>query len=117
VYDSVADRIAELCWAAALWAVGAPAALVVVCAALSWLHEYTRARATTAGMTEIGAVTAAERPTRVTVTVAGLVLAGALGPIAPELAAGTATVVAAVWALLAVLGFGQLLTAVRAALR
>jgi CDP-diacylglycerol--glycerol-3-phosphate 3-phosphatidyltransferase len=117
VYDSLADRIGELCWAAAFWAVGAPWPLLVGCAAMSWLHEYARARATAAGMTEIGAVTAGERPTRVSVALTGLLLAGAAGLVAPEFAAGTATVVAAVWALLSAFGLAQLLRAIRVALR
>lgn len=117
LYDSLADRIGELCWAVALGVVGAPWPLLAGCAALSWLHEYARARATAAGMLEIGAVTAAERPTRVSVALVGLLLAGVAGLAAPELAAGTATVVAAVWALLALVGFGQLLSAIKAALR
>jgi CDP-diacylglycerol---glycerol-3-phosphate 3-phosphatidyltransferase len=117
VYDSAADRLGELCWAAALWAVGAPGLLAALCAVLSWLHEYVRARATAVGMTGIGAVTAGERPTRVSVVFVGLLLAGATGLLAPALAAGTATVAAAAWAVLAVIGLGQLLAAVRVALR
>jgi CDP-diacylglycerol--glycerol-3-phosphate 3-phosphatidyltransferase len=114
LYDSLADRVGELCWAAAFWVVGAPWPLLAGCAALSWLHEYARARATAAGMTEIGAVTVGERPTRASVALVGLLLAGVTGLAAPEFAAGTATIVAAVWALLAAFGFWQLMTAVRA---
>jgi len=117
VYDSLADRIGELCWAAAFWLVGAPGWLMVGCAAMSWLHEYARARATVAGMTEIGSVTVGERPTRVSVAAVGLLLAGATGLLAPELAAGTITVAAATWALLSGFGLWQLLGAVRATLR
>jgi CDP-diacylglycerol--glycerol-3-phosphate 3-phosphatidyltransferase len=117
LYDSLADRVGELCWAAAFWVAGAPWPLLAGCAALSWLHEYTRARATAAGMSEIGAVTVGERPTRVSVALVGLLLAGAAGLAAPEFAAGTATMVGAVWALLAGFGFWQLLGAVRTALR
>jgi len=117
LYDSMADRVGELCWAAALSVVGAPWPLAVGCAALSWLHEYARARAGSVGMTRIGAVTVGERPTRVSVALVGLLLAGAAGLAAPEFAAGTATVAAAVWALLGLLGLGQLLSAIKAALR
>jgi CDP-diacylglycerol---glycerol-3-phosphate 3-phosphatidyltransferase len=117
VYDSLADRVGELCWGAALWAVGVPWQLPAACVAMSWLHEYARARATAAGMTGIGAVTAAERPTRVSVSLIGLLLAGATGLVAPEFAAGTATVVTAVWALLAAIGLSQLMGAIRLALR
>lgn len=117
VYDSLADRVGELCWAAAFWVVGAPWPLLAGCTALSWLHEYARARAVGVGMTEIGVVTVGERPTRVCVALVGLLLAGPTGLLAPEFAAGTATVVAAVWVLLAAFGLGQLLSAIRTALK
>jgi len=117
VYDSVADRISELSWAAAFWVVGAPWQLLVGCVALSWLHEYARARATAAGMSGIGAVTAGERPSRAAAALVGLSLAGVTGLLAPELAPGVVTVTAAVWALLAAFGFSQLVTAIRLTLR
>ncbi len=116
VYDSLADRIGEAAWLVAFWLVGAPGALVAAGGALSWLHEYVRARAIAAGMREIGAVTVGERPTRVCVAIGGLVLAGLTGLIEPDLAAGTITMATAVWVLLAAFGLGQLLSAVRRAL-
>lgn len=116
VYDSVADRLGEAAWLVAFWLLGAPGALVAAGGALSWLHEYVRARATSAGMREIGAVTVGERPTRVVVALVGLLLAGLAGLIEPDLTAGTITVASAVWALLAGFGLGQLLAAVRGAL-
>ncbi len=79
VYDSVVDRIAELCWLLALWRIGVPAYLVLIAGAMSWLHEYTRARANAAGMREIGASTLGERPTRVLLAFIGIALAGLLG--------------------------------------
>ncbi|MEU1753745.1 CDP-alcohol phosphatidyltransferase family protein [Micromonospora matsumotoense] len=116
VYDSVADRLGEIAWLAAFWLVGAPGALVVAAGALSWLHEYVRARAVAAGMREIGAVTVGERPTRVCVALVGLLLAGLTGLIDLDLAAGTITMATAVWVLLAGFGLGQLLSTVRRAL-
>ncbi|HEY0697547.1 MAG TPA: CDP-alcohol phosphatidyltransferase family protein [Micromonospora sp.] len=116
VYDSVADRVGEAAWLVAFWLVGAPGLLVVTAGALSWLHEYVRARSISAGMREIGTVTVGERPTRVSVALVGLLVAGAAGLIRPDLAAGVLTVAAAVWVLLALFGVGQLLTAVRRAL-
>ncbi|MER6595643.1 CDP-alcohol phosphatidyltransferase family protein [Micromonospora purpureochromogenes] len=116
VYDSLADRLGEVAWLAAFWLVGAPGALVVAGGALSWLHEYVRARAVGAGMRDIGAVTVGERPTRVCVALAGLLLAGLTGLIDPDLAAGTITMATAVWVLLAGFGLGQLLSTVRRAL-
>ena len=116
LYDSVADRIGEVAWLAAFWLAGAPGGLVVAGGAVSWLHEYVRARAVAAGMTEIGIVTVAERPTRVSVALAGLLLAGLAGLLRPELLAGTATVTAVAWLFFAVFGLGQLFTAVRRSL-
>lgn len=105
VYDSVADRLGELAWLVAFWLAGAPVWLVVAAGAISWLHEYARARATAAGMREIGVVTVAERPTRVLVTIFGL-LVGALLPVA-------VTVAVVVWAALALVGLAQLAVAIR----
>ena len=116
LYDAVADRVGEAAWLLAFWLVGAPGVLVVVGGALSWLHEYVRARAVSAGMREIGAVTIGERPTRVAVALVGLLLAGLAGLIEADFAAGTITVLAAVWVLLALFGLAQLLAAVRRAL-
>ena len=117
VYDSLADRIGEAAWLIAFWLVGAPGVVVVTAGALSWLHEYVRARSISAGMREIGAVTVAERPTRVSMALVGLLLAGITGLIQPDLAAGTVTVIASIWVLLAGFGFFQLLAAVRRSLR
>lgn len=117
LYDSMVDRVGEACWLAAFWVVGAPGLLVVVAGAVSWLHEYLRARATVAGMREIGVVTVGERPTRVSVAFAGLLLAALAGVIQPDLAAGTITVATVIWLTLAVFGLAQLLASVRDALR
>ncbi|MCW3845223.1 CDP-alcohol phosphatidyltransferase family protein [Micromonospora yasonensis] len=116
VYDSVADRLGEAAWLTAFWLLGAPGALVAAAGGLSWLHEYVRARAVAAGMREIGVVTVAERPTRVCVALAGLLVAGLTGLIDTDVTAGTITMAATVWVLLAGFGLGQLLAAVRRAL-
>ncbi|MCX4470974.1 CDP-diacylglycerol--inositol 3-phosphatidyltransferase [Micromonospora sp. MW-13] len=116
VYDSVADRLGEVAWLAAFWLLGAPGALVAAAGGLSWLHEYVRARAVSAGMREIGAVTVGERPARVCVALVGLLLAGLAGLVDPDLTAGTITMATAVWVLLAGFGLGQLLSTVRRAL-
>jgi phosphatidylglycerophosphate synthase len=108
VYDSVADRLGEVAWLLAFWLAGAPGWLVVTAGAVSSLQEYARARATAAGMSEIGVVTVAERPTRVLIAVFGL-LAAAVVPVA-------GTVAAAVWLGLAVVGLVQLGAAIRRAL-
>jgi len=116
VYDSVADRLGEAAWLVAFWLLGTPVWLVVAAGGVSWLHEYLRARATAAGMREIGVVSVAERPTRGIVVAVGLVLAGLASLAGPALRTGTATLAAAAWLLLGVVGLGQLTVAVHAAL-
>jgi len=108
VLDSVADRLSEAAWGLGVWLLGAPAVLAVVITALSWLHEYVRARATLAGMRDIGAVTVAERPTRVIMMAAALTVTGAVGVTWPA---------AAIWIGLALVGLFQLCLAVRRSLR
>ena len=93
VLDSAVDRLTELAYAAALWLAGAPGLMAVAFAALCWLPDYLRARAGQAGVTETGALSVWERPTRV--ILAGLTLGGAwvvsaLGWTALVIVAGTA---------------------------
>jgi CDP-diacylglycerol--glycerol-3-phosphate 3-phosphatidyltransferase len=116
-YDAVADRLGEAAWLVALWLLGAPGWLVVVCGGLTWLHEYVRARAAVAGMTGVGVVTIAERPARVILTAAALALGGVAWLINPYLTPGTVTVVVAVWIVVGLLGLTRLVAVVRAALR
>jgi CDP-diacylglycerol--glycerol-3-phosphate 3-phosphatidyltransferase len=117
VYDSVADRLTEAAWLAGFWVLGAPGWLVTLAGAVAWLHEYVRARATTAGMADLGAVTLGERPTRVLLVLFGYAFAGLAGLASAELIAGTVTVATAILALLGGLGLVQLAAAVRRALR
>jgi phosphatidylglycerophosphate synthase len=112
VYDSVADRVGEAAWLAAFWVAGAPGWLVVAAGAVSWLHEYVRARAAAAGMTGIGAVTVGERPTRAAVAVAGLAVAGVAGLIHEAWTPAVLTTAAAAWLALAVTGLIHLAAAV-----
>jgi CDP-diacylglycerol--glycerol-3-phosphate 3-phosphatidyltransferase len=104
----VADRLGELAWLIAFRLAGAPGWLVVAAGAASWLQEYARARATAAGMSEVGVVTVAERPTRVLVAIFGLLLGFVATPLI--------TAAAAVWLVLALAGLAQLAPAVRRAL-
>ena len=106
VLDSTADRVSDLLFVCALWVAGAPATVCVVAAALMFVHEYVRALAAVAGMTEIGIVTVGERPTRVIVTAAFLAAAAALGDPWPALGAWA-------WVGLGVIGLTQLLVVVR----
>jgi len=116
-YDSLADRVSEAAWLLALWLLGAPGWLMVVCGGLAWLHEYARARATVAGLADVGVITVAERPTRVALVIAALVLGGVAWMINPHLTPGTVTVVVAVWVVLGLIGAARLTGVIRAALR
>jgi phosphatidylglycerophosphate synthase len=109
VYDSTADRLSEAAWLLAFAVLGAPAWLTVLTGGVMWLHEYVRARASVAGMTDIGTVTIAERPTRILLTIFGL--------LATLLDARAATVAPAAALVVALVGFLQLLRAVNRALR
>ncbi|WP_433609271.1 CDP-alcohol phosphatidyltransferase family protein [Dactylosporangium sp. CA-139114] len=108
VYDSAADRVSEAAWLLAFALLGAPVGLSVAAGGAMWLHEYVRARASVAGMRDIGTVTIAERPTRILLTIFGL-LATLVAPRASTVAMAAALLVTAV-------GFAQLLRAVRRAL-
>jgi len=79
VLDSAVDRLTEVGYAAALWVAGAPGPLAAAFGALCWLPDYLRARAGQAGVSETGALSVWERPTRVILTGLTLVGAGVLG--------------------------------------
>lgn len=109
VLDSMADRVADVCYLVALWLVGAPAWVVVAAGALTFLQEYVRARAGAAGMSEIGVVSVWERPSRVLVAGLFLVAAGIHLPWASLLV----TIGAAVSLVLSLVGNIQVITMVR----
>ena len=111
--DSVADRIGDLLLGAVLYALGAPLGWVLAAVTAVLLLEYVRARAQAVGMPGVGAVTVAERPTRL------IVVAMAAGAVAVS-PGGTpgpgwqwAAVFTIVWTGLGVVGLAQLLRGVR----
>lgn len=116
VYDGVADRIGEACWAGALWVLGVPGPLAAGCCAAGWLHEYLRALATTAGMTTTGPATVGERPSRVCAAALGLLFGGTAGLVSADLGRAAATFVATGWLLIGVFGLRHLIDTVRRAL-
>jgi CDP-diacylglycerol--glycerol-3-phosphate 3-phosphatidyltransferase len=85
VMDAVTDRVADLLFLVALLLAGAPVVACSLGGALMFLLEYLRARATAAGMTEVGVVTVWERPTRVIVTATFLVAGAVVGDPWPAL--------------------------------
>jgi CDP-diacylglycerol--glycerol-3-phosphate 3-phosphatidyltransferase len=109
VLDATCDRLADLCFIAALWLAGAPAGWCVVGGAIALLHEQLRATARAGGMRDVGVVTVAERPTRVIVTAAFLLGVG----LYPGRAGDWATVGAIVWTVVGIIGFVQLALVVR----
>jgi CDP-diacylglycerol--glycerol-3-phosphate 3-phosphatidyltransferase len=84
VLDSVVDRLTEVAYALALWVAGAPGWVAVAFGALCWLPDYLRARAGQAGVSETGALSVWERPTRVILTGLTLVGAGVLAGLGAE---------------------------------
>lgn len=106
VLDAVADRLGDLLFVATLLAAGAPGPVCAAGAGLMLLHEYLRARAAAAGMSEVGVITVWERPTRVIVTAVFLVAGAVLGDPWPALGAWA-------WVGLGVVGLGQLAPVVR----
>ncbi|MGB9377191.1 MAG: CDP-alcohol phosphatidyltransferase family protein [Mycobacteriales bacterium] len=112
VLDSMVDRVSDASYLLALWLLGAPGWLCIGGGAVTMLQEYLRARAGNAGMGELGAVTVAERPTRVIVT--AFAVCGAFA--VPAHIAAAATLGAGAWLGLSLIGFGQLGWAVRRSL-
>jgi CDP-diacylglycerol--glycerol-3-phosphate 3-phosphatidyltransferase len=112
VIDSVADRLGDLLLGAVLLALGAPPAWVFAALALVLLLEYVRARAQSVGMPGVGAVTVAERPTRLIVV--GLAAGGAaVSPNGlPLLGWGWGAVFAVTWTVVGVVGMAQLMVGV-----
>jgi hypothetical protein len=112
-YQALVERLAEVCWLLALALLGTRPGLIFTCAALVWAQEYVRARAGGHSLSLVGITTVGDRPTRIWLIVAALVLAAAAAPIGPDLAAGVVTMVVVCWIALAVIGLGQLLAIVR----
>ena len=98
--DKAADRVADTAFALVVWRCGAPLWLALLAGSLSLLHEMLRA---VLGGPRTTRLTVAERPSRTVCAALACVCA------AVSSATWPATVCAAVWAVLAVIGLGQLL--------
>ena len=116
VIDAVADRLADLCLVGVLVVLGADPRLGIGLAAAVLLHEYARTKAQSVGMGSAGAITVAERPTRVIIVV---VACGGAG-LAPAGTPGTSwswgLVCGVLWAACVVVGGVQLVIGIRRAL-
>jgi phosphatidylglycerophosphate synthase len=113
VLDQLVDRIGDLSMVAGLWLLGAPGPLCAAAAVLTIFDESIRGSAAAEGMSEIGLVTIAERPTRL--LIGGLSFAAA--GVAPAVVGLITTVGAALWAVLALVATVQLIVNVRRRLR
>jgi phosphatidylglycerophosphate synthase len=109
VLDSLVDRLSDVVYLAAAVAVGAPPVLAVVVGVAVFLLEYVRARAGNAGGDDVGRVTAGERPIRVILLSASMVVSGLVVAHSDLVVTVGLSVLAAVTAL----GTGQLVVAVR----
>jgi CDP-diacylglycerol--glycerol-3-phosphate 3-phosphatidyltransferase len=108
VVDAMADRVGDLLLVGTLAVLGAPLPWCVAAGALTMLHEYLRARAGAAGMPGIGAVTVAERPTRLVLVAVACLGAGALPGGTPLTGWGWATVSAVAWVVIGAVGLAHL---------
>ncbi|GAA4555138.1 CDP-alcohol phosphatidyltransferase family protein [Pseudonocardia xishanensis] len=108
VVDATADRLGDLLLPAVLAALGAPPRWCVAVGAAVLLHEYVRARAQAVGMPGVGAVTVAERPTRVVVVLVAALGSGLMPAGTPFTGWSWATACLLIWAVLALVGLGQL---------
>ena len=108
VVDAVADRVGDLLLVATLAVLGAPPAWCVAAGALTLLHEYLRARAGAAGMPGVGALTVAERPTRLVLVTVACLGAGTLPGGTPLTGWSWATVCAIGWVVVGAVGLVQL---------
>ncbi|MFN0280716.1 MAG: CDP-alcohol phosphatidyltransferase family protein [Kineosporiaceae bacterium] len=109
VLDALADRLADAAFVGVLWLLGAPGWAVVAGGAIAWFHEYVRARAGVAGMSDVGVVTLSERPTRIVVTVMFALGCGLYPGSAEHWAFAGATA----WVVIGAVGLVQLLRVVR----
>ncbi|MCV7420350.1 CDP-alcohol phosphatidyltransferase family protein [Mycobacterium yunnanensis] len=113
VVDSVADRVGDVLLGWILLAIGAPMPWVLAAVTLVFLLEYARARAQAVGMPGVGAVTVAERPTRL-IVVAMAAGGAAVWPAGvPALGWGWGLTFAVTWTAIGVVGLAQLLPGLR----
>lgn len=112
VVDAMADRVADLLLIGLLVVLGAPPRWCAAAGAILLLHEYLRTRAQVAGMPGAGAVTVAERPTRVVIAAVAALGSGALPAGTPVTGWNWATVCVVGWVVVGVVGLVHLAVAV-----
>lgn len=112
VVDATADRVGDLLLAGSLVVLGAPVGWCVAAAALVLLLEYVRARAQGVGLPGAGAVTVAERPTRLILVGVAATGAATLPGGTPWTGWGWAAVCAVGWVVIGAVGLVHLGVAV-----
>lgn len=113
VVDAGADRLGDLLLGAVLLALGAAPGWVAAALVLVLLHEYVRSRAQAVGMPGVGAVTVAERPTRLIVVAMAAGGAAAFPAGLPGPGWDWGTTFAITWTVVGCVGMVQLLVGVR----
>lgn len=108
VIDAVCDRLADLALVAVLLVLGAPAPWCAAAGGSVLLHEYLRSRAQACGMPGIGALTVAERPTRLALVAVACVGVGSWPAGTPWTGWDWATVSAVAWVAVGAVGLAQL---------
>jgi len=112
VVDAMADRVGDLLLVSTLAVLGAPPLGCVGVAVLVLVHEYLRVRAQVAGLPGVGAVTIAERPTRILIVAVTAFGTAARPGGTPLTGWDWATVGTAGWLVVGVVGLGQLAVSV-----
>lgn len=110
VLDAVCDRVADAALLITFGLLGAPWLVVASAVLLSLVQEYARARANALGSEELSTVTIWERPTRIIVTAVFIGLVAWSPFVAGTTWAVTGAVVAFI---LSVIGFSQVMFAIR----
>ena len=111
--DAIVDRFIDVGIGLLFLVSGAPVGLVMVAISVALVHEYMRARAGGVGHHEIGAVTVAEKPTRIALGIMFLIACA----VRPEDSAQLATIAILTWIALGVIGFAHLMRTFRSMIK
>ena len=111
--DSIVDRFIDVGIGILFLVLGAPIELVMPAVAIALIHEYLRARAGGVGHHEVGAVTIAEKPTRIALGVMFLVACA----VRPQDTEQLATIAIATWLIIGLVGFAHLMRTFRSLIK
>ena len=111
--DSIVDRFIDVGIGLLFLTLGAPLELVMPAVSIAIIHEYLRARAGGVGHNEVGAVTIAEKPTRIALGVMFLVACA----VRPQDTQQLATIAIATWLVIGLIGFAHLMRTFRSLIK